>query len=238
MSGAENRGSQPIIPSAILFRGVVIAFLPIAITSIAAGASPLLAKEVLSDLHASHGDFQDRGQHAAFHNNRGLDHYQRGDLDQAIKHLDVAIYLNPVAALPHYNRGNAHLKQRRFDDAIRDYTEALRLHPKFVLAFTNRGNALSALGRLDDALIDFDTAFALEPNNTYVLFNRGYLHGKRKDYEKAIADFTRYISIDAKDADAYLLRASAYIALGETGKAEEDKRKAIELGPSTKKGRP
>ena len=52
--------------------------------------------------------------------------------------------------------------------------------------------------------------------------NRGLAYSELEKYPEAIADFTKAIKLDPKDADAYYNRGIAYKALGKTKKAETD----------------
>ena len=59
--------------------------------------------------------------------------------------------------------------------------------------------------------------------------NRGWVYRKLKQYDKAIADFTETIRLAPDDKDAYLDRAAAYAALGDSANAERDRKKAAEI---------
>ena len=60
-------------------------------------------------------------------------------------------------------------------------------------------------------------------------YGRGNTFLSIKKYEEAIADYTKAIELDPKDADAYYNRGGAYKALGKTKEAEADFAKAKEL---------
>jgi len=66
--------------------------------------------------------------------------------------------------------------------------------------------------------------------NTYV--NRGFLRRVNLDYSKAIADYTKAISIDPKYAEAYAQRAFTYRNKRDVAKAIADAKKARELDPT------
>jgi tetratricopeptide (TPR) repeat protein len=59
--------------------------------------------------------------------------------------------------------------------------------------------------------------------------NRGWVYSKLKQYDKAIADFTGAIRLAPDNQDAYLDRAAAYTALGDSANAERDRKKAAEI---------
>ncbi|MBI4843108.1 MAG: tetratricopeptide repeat protein [Nitrospirae bacterium] len=61
--------------------------------------------------------------------------------------------------------------------------------------------------------------------------NRGVVYWERKEFDKAIDDYSKAIKIDPRHAKAYSNRGSAYESMGKLGRALEDFTKAIELSP-------
>lgn len=61
--------------------------------------------------------------------------------------------------------------------------------------------------------------------------SRGNAYDREGDYDRAIADFTKAIELDAKDAAAYNNRGISYRHEGEDDRAIADYTKAIELDP-------
>lgn len=76
------------------------------------------------------------------------------------------------------------------------------------------------------ALCDDTTA---EPKDAKGFFERGKGHSAKKDYDKAIADYTEAIRRDPKLAEAYGRRAHAYQNKGEYDRAIADSNSALEL---------
>jgi len=69
--------------------------------------------------------------------------------------------------------------------------------------------------------------------NAKAYVESGWVYFRRKDYDKAISDFTEAIGVDPKNDDlAYLLRGSAYSRLGRLDKAITDYNEAIRLNPN------
>jgi len=60
------------------------------------------------------------------------------------------------------------------------------------------------------------------------------MYSEKKEYKKAIDDFTKAIGLDPNDADNYALRGMVYATTGEYDKAIADYDKAIKLDPKCK----
>jgi Flp pilus assembly protein TadD len=69
----------------------------------------------------------------------------------------------------------------------------------------------------------------LDPKNVRAFTGRGAYYAKR-DYGRAIADYTEAIRHDPKLASAYSGRGNAYNARGETDRADADFKQAKQLG--------
>src|SRR6266576_5681288 len=61
---------------------------------------------------------------------------------------------------------------------------------------------------------------------------KGFEFAKKKEYDKAIAEFTEAINADPKDAMNYFNRATAYRGAGKMDEARADFSKAIEMAPN------
>ena len=55
-----------------------------------------------------------------------------------------------------------------------------------------------------------------------VYLERGQIHAEEKRWEKALADFSRFIRLRPKDSAGYYWRAQAYRELGRKSEAEAD----------------
>lgn len=103
------------------------------------------------------------------------------------------------------NAGLAALNGGNYDEAIRLYTKAI------------------ASGELSQDYLSI----------AYI--NRGRSWYFKKDFDKAIADFTKAIEIDPKDADAYYARGLVRHIKGDYDKAIADYTKVIEINPKRAK---
>lgn len=159
----------------------------------------------------------------------GLTSYQKGEYEDAIKHYDQAIDINPQFAEAYNNRGTTKDVLGRHEEAIADYDQAIRINPQYAQAYCNRGTAKLALGQYDEAIADYDQAIRINPRFAQAYYNRGNTKGMLGRYEEAIPDFNEAIRINPQFAEAYCNRGNANREIGEYEKARADLQRAFEL---------
>lgn len=97
----------------------------------------------------------------------------------------------------------------RFEKAIEDYD-------RLVLFFL----PLIISDRLNIALVF--SVLRKHPDNLSGLFNRGVCYHRKKEYRKAIDDFSSLIELDNSNSIAFHNRAQAYECLGNNQRAASD----------------
>ena len=136
----------------------------------------------------------------------------------------------------HASRFATAFKQRGFENfdngeyrkAIQDYDQAIRLDSDSDL-YNNRGLAYQGLGLFDEAFQDFEIAlgkFGYAPAH----YNQAKLLYELGEYQVAVIDYSRAISLDPLFADSYGGRALAYTRLERDKDAKLDIDRAVELG--------
>ena len=166
------------------------------------------------------------------YNNRGLAHYDRGDLEAAIADYNRAIDLVPDIGRVYYNRGLAYYDQGDFVAAVADYTRSIELEPSYVNVYNNRGLAYYDQGDFVAAMADYDEAIERDPLNVLAYYNRGLVHVALQDVEAAIADYSRAIELSPTEAFAYYNRGGAYYRQGELEKAVADFKSYLQFDPN------
>lgn len=145
---------------------------------------------------------------ATYYNNRGLLHFQNGQLERALADYDTAIYLNPKLANVYNNRANYYCTQSRLQEAIADYDTAIDLNPGNLRAWLNQGITYRDLGLYDRALENFDfiLEWGLQVHTSaqetvdrafwegHVYAERGRIHHLTGDWNWAIADYQQALT--------------------------------------------
>ncbi|MBI3262843.1 MAG: tetratricopeptide repeat protein [Acidobacteria bacterium] len=87
----------------------------------------------------------------------------RGQVDEAIEHLQEAVRLDPKHAGAHSNLGVALARLGWLAEAIDHDREALRLDPRQTQAYSNLGNVLLQQGQVREAIARFNEGLSIDP---------------------------------------------------------------------------
>ncbi|GKQ51498.1 tetratricopeptide repeat protein [Bradyrhizobium sp. Ce-3] len=122
----------------------------------------------------------------------------------------------------------------RVDRAFKDYSEAIRLDPKAVGSLLNRSHIDNQRHDYDRAIADVNQAFDGGPSDygkRVGYGERGYAYQAKGDNDRAIADYTDVIRLDADNKAALTARGNAYLAKGDPDRATADYDRVIALDP-------
>ena len=155
-------------------------------------------------------------------------YWNAGELDSAIYHATFAIdELGLVTSAAFELLANCYADAQKPKEAIAFFNEAVRLDSNNVIARYHRGLQLLTIDS-QKAILDFN--FCEQSSNSYVkpliYTPRGRAYGVTKQYDKAIADFTKAIELAPKNHYNYLDRAVTYQNMGQLEKAKADRKHA------------
>jgi tetratricopeptide (TPR) repeat protein/predicted aspartyl protease len=117
----------------------------------------------------------------------------------------------PQDAAGFSRRGTAFAARRDFEHAVADLTRACELAPEEPNYFYERGVAKWENKQPGPAMADFDQAIKLKPDDVPALVARAELRLMGKDVPQATEDLNAADRAAAKEADARLRMASAYM---------------------------
>ncbi len=160
-------------------------------------------------------------ENAVAHLNLGAALLNRGQLDEATRHLAEAVRIHPASAEGHGALGEALGRQGRTDEAIEHLRTALRLEPRLGRTHNSLGKALADRGELDQALVHFREAVALDPANAEAHNNLGGGLARQGKFAEAILSFREAVALRPDFAEAHGNWAVALLSRGEAAEAIE-----------------
>jgi tetratricopeptide (TPR) repeat protein len=118
---------------------------------------------------------------ALAHNERGLEHFAKGKLEQAVKEYNEAIRAFPNLAAAHNNLGSAHFAAARFEEAAASFQRAAEIDPNYGQAHFNLALADLKLGREREA----DAALQAALRAYYTAGDEHFKAGRAKEAEES-----------------------------------------------------
>lgn len=156
---------------------------------------------------------------------------ENGRYLDAINILGEAIKQDPKLADAYISRGFSYSKLGNYPSAILDYLKALEIQPQSAYAHNNLGFTYLRNGNIEKAIEEFNTAISLMKDGNSmagVYANRAEAFLRLGDYDIAIADADKAISLDPRDHDPYESKGEAYLRKGNQEKALDCFKLALE----------
>ncbi|MFZ7943831.1 tetratricopeptide repeat protein [Neobacillus sp. 19] len=126
--------------------------------------------------------------------NLGYSYHLKGQNDEAVKQLLLAVDLDKENVGAYFNLGLVYNDQKRYDDALKQAKKAVDLAPKDYKGHLLEGMVYRKLKMYTEAFASLEEANKLMPANTDIIFEIGKVaeaQGKTKDaeelYKKALA---------------------------------------------------
>jgi eukaryotic-like serine/threonine-protein kinase len=139
-----------------------------------------------------------------------------------------------LEAMSAYTRGQAHYYAGRQREALAAFEEAVRLDPALARAYAGMGVIYGGSKQDDKARAAYDQALKhIDRMTEREKFRTlgGYFLVVTQDYESARENFERLVQKYPADNTGHANLAFAYLKLGNTAKAVEEGREAIEIYP-------
>ncbi len=158
-------------------------------------------------------------------------HERQGDVDEALRHLDEAVRLQPDRAEPLIARGAFLARLKRHPEAEADLHRAIRLAPEEAHGHFELGFALWRKGVAGEAAAAFRRAVALAPQRTDAEYYLGEALHQVGDHAGALAALERAASLDGGNPKPLQLMGRVLDRLGRPEEAREMYRRAREAAP-------
>ncbi len=120
-------------------------------------------------------------RNALAHNERGLEQFAKGRVEQAVKEYNEAIRAYPALAAAHNNLGSAHFAAARFEEAAAAFRRAVELDTNYGQAYFNLALTHLKLGREREA----DAALQAAVRAYYTAGDEHYRANRLKEAEES-----------------------------------------------------
>ena len=164
--------------------------------------------------------------------NLGLLAELRGDTQKAIVNYSRCVALNPQNASALNSLGVIYKRRSQPDSALTHFSRAIAVNPAYPQSYLNRGLMLNEKGEYDRAVADFLAFLKLSPNSFDGHYNLGLAYDRKGDFQNAVNELSLALKFNPSYAPALLARASAHAKAGQIGAAEDDLKRARDLGAS------
>jgi tetratricopeptide (TPR) repeat protein len=172
-----------------------------------------------------------QGRDASAAYGEGIRAYYAEDYKHALASFDEAIAIKPDMSFYLYNRALAHLKLNHDSLADVDLRKMLRLDSNYLDAWYQRGMIAMSGKSYDSAFGYFLHALKLSNSDVKSLHQLGVLYYYRRQNREAVDIYTKIISIDSTDTQAYYKRGLAQMNAGQFVKALADFSLAFHFDP-------
>ena len=155
---------------------------------------------------------------------------RRGQAAAALDYASRAIAVDPRRARAHHLRGLALHAVGRGTEALVDLRQAVALDAKLVDARLDLGNALLDEGDVASAATEINAALAADPSA--IAYNSlGNLHARQRQFDAAIAAYSRAIELDPRLPQAYGNLGMLQFSVADNDAAIASFRRAVALAP-------
>ena len=163
---------------------------------------------------------------------RGRQFLEMKDYQNAANDFNKCIKVNPnYGKYIYVHRGSTYERQGDLQKAEADYLHAVEIEPTHYTPTESLGNFYMNHGEYQKAVETFTKLMTINKSETPVLL-RAHSYRLLKDYNNAVADYTRALDISSKNLLAYFWRGYSYNELKDYKNALKDYNTLIEMNPN------
>jgi len=198
---------------------------------------------------------------ALAHNERGLEQFSKGKLEQAVKEYNEAIRAYPALAAAHNNLGSAHFAAGRFAEAAASFRRAAEMEANYgqayfnlalaelklgrekeandalmsaARAYTSAGDEHLKAGRLKEAEEAFRGMLQIDPDYAPALLRLGLVCNAARRFEEGAGHLRRAAERRPTDPDAHEALAESLYGLRRYEEAASAADRALKLSPDAR----
>jgi tetratricopeptide (TPR) repeat protein len=171
-------------------------------------------------------------RNAVAHNGLGDALSELGRADEAERHFQEALEIDPNYVEAHNNLGVALTGGGRIDAAIAHFQKALGIDPEYAEVHANLGAALARGGRTNEAILSYERALQLKPNLASAHNGLGNALSGLGRADEAERHFQEALDIDPNYAEAHNNLGTILTRRNKLDEAAAEFESAIRLKPA------
>lgn len=163
---------------------------------------------------------------------RADDAKSSGDAVNQEKYLTAAIKLDPKNFNAYEQRVFVYNSAGKIDAALADCQQLINLDPSNFDGYFIRANIYKDIRDFAHAISDYTSLLGLKLTDNQspkIYYLRGVAYEKNFQYDEAVNDFTKVISLNSNYTDPYFDRSFIYQGLGNYDLAEADLKKILKI---------
>jgi tetratricopeptide (TPR) repeat protein len=153
--------------------------------------------------------------------------------DEALKHVDRVITLNPKSPLGYRLRARIRILQDKSKEAGEDLEMALKLDPRDVMSLLMRAQVKTEAEKYEEAKKDVEKALQIMPDLSQAILLRSMISAQAKKFGEAINDLKMLLQGEPRNMQLRLQLGAYYIADNRPRKAIELFNQMIETDPES-----
>jgi len=163
--------------------------------------------------------------------NYGAALIDEGYYNEAMKHLNAALQINPQYYFAHYGIGKALLKQEKFDQAVDYFKKALHLKPDYYKPYFELGVISLKQGNTDQAIDYWKKTLIHKPDYPDASYNLAVAMTEQGKFDEAINYFKIALSALPDWPQAHYEMGRVFYLQGKRNLAIEQCEEALRLKP-------
>jgi Tfp pilus assembly protein PilF len=163
----------------------------------------------------------------------GIEHYNRGRLDDARNAFETAIQQDPAFPDVHFFLAKTYLRQGALELAEEEYKKTIELMPEFHKAHIDLAKMYASRKEWKDAIRHYEKILKLDVKDPVVYTDLGKIYALRGEYEKATKYFKKAIEIKEDFVEAHSVLGEVWFALDRLDEAAAECQEVIRLKPDS-----
>ena len=165
--------------------------------------------------------------------NKGVYHYQQGEVSKAIQAYQKAVDLDPSFVEAYNNLGIIFQEMGDLESAFKSYRKAIEVDPHYVKSLNNLGIIHYLRGEDGQAIDLFKKALSINPDHIETHIHLGTLYKKMGQSEKGIESYQKALAINPHHGETHYNLGLLYEQIGKTDLAIHHYKQFVLLAAGT-----